>query len=298
MSHSFILQGRTLGPPELTQITTLIGDHPDWTRFRLSRELALLWDWRTHTGQLKDMAARTLMLKLHERGLIPLPARRRDSPNRMRRKQVPALPADLNQNPIQAPLKDLLPLDLQEVSSHPSDRSLFDALLHQFHYLSYRSPVGENLQYLVRERSGRPVAALLFGAAAWQCADRDCYIGWDALTRAARLHLLTNNTRFLILPWVEVSCLASLIMGRVLKRIQSDWQRKYGHPVHLLETFVERDRFRGTCYKASNWFRVGQTKGRTRQDQADGKRYCAPIKDIYLYPLGRRSTQHLQQPLP
>jgi hypothetical protein len=228
------------------------------------------------------MAARTLLLKLEERGLIRLPARRRASPNRMRHKQVPALDRSLSQEPIQTSLAHLRPLELREVSAQfPEDRGLFEALLHQFHYLSYRSPIGENLQYLARERTGRPVACVLFGAAAWQCADRDRYIGWDAATRAARLHLLANNTRFLVLPWVQASCLASHVLGLVLRRIGADWQRKYGHPLHWLETFVERERFVGTCYQAANWIRVGQTKGRTRQDTPDGQHYAAPLKDIY-----------------
>jgi hypothetical protein len=163
--------------------------------------------------------------------------------------------------------------------------------------LSYRSPVGENLQYLARERTGRPVACVLFGAAAWQCADRDRHIGWDAATRVARLYLLANNTRFLVMPWVQTSCLASHVLGLVLRRIGADWQRKYGHPIHLLETFVERDRFAGTCYQAANWIRVGQTKGRTRQDAPDGQRYAAPIKDIYLFALDRHFAKQLQHPI-
>lgn len=286
-----------MGAGQLGQVRQLIGDHPEWTRYRISRELALLWNWRSTSGQLKDMAARSLLLKLEQRGLITLPARRRASPNRMRHKQVPALDLSISQERLETPLSNLLPLDLLEVSSaSPSQRSNFEALLHQFHYLSYRSPVGENLQYLARERTGRPVACLLFGAAAWQCADRDRYIGWDATTRAVRLNFITNNTRFLIVPWVASPCLASHVLGLVLRRIGSDWQRKYGHPIHLLETFVERDRFAGTCYQAANWIRVGQTKGRTRQDAPDGQQYRAPIKDIYLFPLHRRFAQRLQEP--
>jgi hypothetical protein len=297
VNEIFTLQGRTMGSDELGQVRQLIGDHPEWTRYRISRELALLWNWRSTSGQLKDMAARTLLLKLEQRGLIALPARRRTSPNRMRHKQVPALDPSICQERLATPLANLLPLDLREVSSaFPADRALFEALLHQFHYLSYRSSVGENLQYLGRERTGRPVACLLFGAAAWQCADRDRQIGWDAATRAARLHLITNNTRFLIAPWVDSPCLASHVLGLVQRRIGSDWQRKYGHPIYLLETFVERDRFAGTCYQAANWIRVGQTKGRTRQDAPDGQHQQVPIKDIYLFPLHRRFAQRLQEP--
>jgi hypothetical protein len=216
----------------------------------------------------------------------------------MRHKQVPALDQSLSQEPIQGPLANLRPLQLREVSAEfLADRGLFEALLHQFHYLSYRSPVGENLQYLVRERSGRPVACVLFGAAAWQCADRDQHIGWDAATRAARLHLLANNTRFLVMPWIQSPGLASHVLGLVLRRVGTDWQHKYGHPLYLLETFVDRGRFAGTCYRAANWIRVGQTKGRTRQDAPDGEHYQVPIKDIYLFALHRRFAQRLRQPL-
>lgn len=298
MDLPITLQGRRIEAHDLTQIRDLLAHHPDWSRYRLSRHLARLWNWLSASGQLKDMAARTLLLKLEERGWITLPSRRCASPNRMRHNQVPALDPSLNQTLLQRALSDLLPLDLREVSSaQPADRALFEALLHQFHYLSYRSPVGENLQYLVREKTGRPVACLLFGAAAWQCADRDRHIGWDAATRAARLQRVTNNTRFLILPWVEVSCLASHVLGRVLRRIRRDWQRKYGHPVDLLETFVERGRFVGTCYQAANWLSVGQTKGRTRQNAPDGKALQVAIKDIYLYPLHPRFAESLRAPL-
>jgi uncharacterized protein DUF4338 len=298
VNEIFILQGRTMGGGELGQVRQLIGEHPEWTRYRISRELAVQWNWRSASGQLKDMAARTLLLKLEQRGLIRLPARRRASPNRMRHKQVSALDPTISQERLDTPLANLLPLDVREVSwAWPADRPIFEALLHQFHYLSYRSPVGENLRYLARERTGRPVACLLFGAAAWQCADRDEHIGWDATTRAARLNFITNNTRFLIVPWVVSRCLASHVLGLVLRRIGTDWQRKYGHPIHLVETFVERDRFAGTCYQAANWIRVGQTKGRTRQDAPDGQHHRAPIKDIYLFPLHRQFAQRLQEPL-
>ncbi len=299
VNETFILQGRSIGRSQLSQVAQLMAENPGWSRYRLSCELAQLWDWRSSCGQLKDMAARSLLLKLEQRGFIQLPARRRSSPNRMRHRRVPTLPASVSQEPIQTPLADLRPLQLREVSAgFPAERGIFEALLSEFHYLSYRSPVGENLQYLAQERSGRPVACVLFGAAAWQCADRDRHIGWDAVTRAARLHLLANNTRFLVMPWVQATCLGSHVLALVLRRIGADWQRKYGHPIHLLETFVQQDRFGGTCYQAANWIRVGQTKGRTRQDGPDGQRYAAPIKDIYLFPLHRRFSQQLLAPTP
>ena len=297
MNETFVLQGRRLGPTELGQVTALIADNPRWSRYRLGVELAQKWEWRNGAGQLKDMAARTLLLKLEQRMLIRLPARRRPSPNRMRHKRVPVLDPGVSQEPIRTTLSELRPLEVREVSAEfAADRGLFEALLHQFHYLSYRSPVGENLQYLARERTGRPVACLLFGAPAWQCADRDRHIGWDAATRAARLHLLANNTRFLVMPWVRTPCLASHVLGLVLRRIGADWRRKYGHDIEGVETFVQRDRFAGTCYQAANWIRVGQTKGRTRQDAPDGQRHQVPIKDIYLFGLHPQFTQRLRTP--
>jgi hypothetical protein len=288
-----VIQGRSVGDREREQVRRLLATYPDWSRYRLSRQLARLWDWRNGAGQLKDMAARTLLLKLEQRGWIVLPARRCQSPNRMRQKKTPtlSLPVPL---PLVQPLKTLLPLTVAEVSAHAPRRALFAALLQQHHYLSHRSWVGENLQYLVGDGLGRPLACVLFGAAAWQCADRDRYIGWEAATRAQNLPLVANNARFLVLPWVRVPHLASHVLGRIARRLSQDWQNKYGHPIYLLESFVERDRFAGRCYRAANWVRVGQTKGRTRQDRADGQRHRAPIKEIYLCPLHPLFRERLQ----
>ena len=294
-----MIQGRRMSSADLAQVRGLLAQHPDWSRYRLSRELARLWEWRSAAGQLKDMAARNLLLKLEQRGWIRLPACRRASPNRMRHKRLPSLATTFDPEPVQAPLSALRPLRLSEVSAGPAvERALWEGLLHRYHYLSHRSPVGENLQYLVRERTGRPVACVLFGAAAWQCADRDRYIGWDRATRAARLPLVANNARLLVLPWIAVPGLASHLLGQVSQRVRADWQRKYGHPVYLLETFVETGRFAGTCYRAANWLRVGQTKGRTRQDSATGKHLQVPRKDVYLYPLVPRCAERLRAPLP
>jgi hypothetical protein len=292
-----IVQGRRIGPVQVQQIRGLLAEHPDWSRRRLSLELATAWGWRNGVGQLKDMAARTLLLKLEQRGWIELPARRRAPVNRMRHKQLPEPGLGASQGPVTEPIKQLLPLDISECSRGdqiPGQRALFDALLHQHHYLSHRSSVGENLQYLVRDVQGRPLACLLFGAAAWQCASRDGYIGWSGSVRAQHLHLIANNTRFLIPPWILVECLASHILGRMVRRLSQDWQAKYGHPIYLLETFVERDRFAGTAYRAANWVCVGQTKGRTRQNRPDGTWHQVAIKDVYLYPLHRHFRQHLQ----
>jgi len=294
VSETPIIQGRRIGATELEQIQRLLARHPGWNRRRLSIEVATQWEWRNPAGQLKDMAARSLLLKLEARGWLRLPPRQRQPSSRMGTRAMAAVAVP--EQPL-TPLRDpWWPLVITEVSrpSGAAQRPLFEALLRQHHDLSYRSWVGQNMQYLVSDDQARPLACLLFGAAAWQCAARDHYIGWESPVRAQNLHFIANNTRFLVVPWAQVPHLASFVLSRVARRLGGDWQAKYGHPLYLLETFVQGDRFAGTAYRAANWVRVGQTKGRTRQDRPDGTRHQAPLKDVYVYPLHRRFRQHLQ----
>ncbi len=281
MARVMVMQGRQIGEGDLDLIRGLLASNPDWNRTRLSRELCARWDWHNALGRPKDMAARTLLLKLERAGHIRLPARRTASPNARRNRQVaPVAPPD---EPIRVPLSELRPLSMKVVAPGSDDARLFNGLLAHEHYLGHRNTVGENLRYLVRDRHDRPVACVLFGSAAWKCADRDAFLGWDRPTRERNLQRLTNNTRFLIPSWVEVPHLASHVLSLIARRIRADWQVKYGHPVHALETFVDRSRFKGTCYRAANWRRLGQTRGRTRNDRH--KCIHVPIKDVYLYPL-------------
>jgi ribonuclease HI len=232
-------------------------------------------NWRNAAGQIKDMAARSLLVKLEERGLIGLPKRRQVPSNRMRSQRLEA--RDWDQAPIECSLKDLGRLELAEVSAEGEHRSVLACALAQFHYLGYAGTVGENLQYILSDGQGRWLAFLLFGSSAWKAKDRDEFIGWNPKQRQENLHLTTNNTRFLILPWVKVPHLASWILGHVTRRLGQDWQRKYGHWIFLVESFVERDRFRGAAYRAAHWIKVGSTTGRTRQDhRAGSRRRCRP----------------------
>ena len=283
------MQGRRIEPAEFLQVRELVASHPEWSRYRLSRELCALWDWRTPTGQWKDMAARTLLGKLAQRGWITLPERRGLSPNRHRLAPPPEPVCDTS--PITGRLSDLGRISITEVSSQTAERTQARALLAKFHYLSYRAPVGENLKYLVRDGAGRWLAVILFGAAAWKCSARDQWIGWNPQQRKEHLGLIANNSRFLLLPWVAVPHLASWILGGVARRIAADWHEKYGHRVVLLETFVERDRFAGTCYRAANWQALGPTTGRSRQDSHRALR--VPVKDAYALPLGRNFREEL-----
>ncbi len=289
MTEMLQLQGRQLSAADVESIRQLIAVNPQWSRRRISEQLAGQWNWRNGVGQLKDMAARSLLLKLHQRGLVQLPARRFAPTNRMRSQRVEVLAWD--QSPIHCSLDGLSPLQVGEVNLDGEERPLFVGALCAFHYLGHGGTVGENLRYVVRDAKDRPLAFLLFGSAAWKCQDRDRFIGWTPEQRERNLGLLTNNTRFLILPWVKVPHLASWALGTVLRRLSRDWQRRYGHPIALVETFVQRDRFAGTAYRAANWRKVGQTTGRTRQDRCYSIQ--APVKDIYLYPLGRRFREEL-----
>jgi len=279
MDETTTVQGREITQDDIELVRRLIEANPSRNRTRLSKELCLLWNWRTANGRIKDMACRTLLLKLEQRGHITLPGRQ--SPGRGCRKvPIPYVPH--NTASIACALSALKPVHVQLVEDIGL-QDLFQCLLSRYHYLGFRSTVGENMKYVVFDREHNPVACLLFGSAAWKCAPRDDFIGWDANTRKANLKFLTNNMRFLILPWVRVPHLASHTLGRVARRISSDWIEKYGHPIYLLETFVERDCFRGVCYQAANWIYVGQTKGRSRNDRYTTLK--VPVKDIYLYPL-------------
>lgn len=283
MNKTTVIQGRKIAPEDIELINKLIDTNPSWGRTRLSKELCILWDIRSANGSLKDMSCRNLLLKLQKQKLLTLPAPKKKANNDKRNSSIRLVLH--NTLPVQASLKEIAPVQIKLVDDR-SELDLFKCFLSAYHYLGFSGTVGENLKYMVYDSSDRPLACLLFGSAAWASGPRDSFIGWDKEKRGKNLSLVTNNTRFLILPWVSVKYLASHILSKVIKRIKDDWTAKYGHPLYLLETFVERDRFAGTCYKASNWTRVGETKGRSRNDRLHNIE--VPVKDIYLYPLVKR----------
>jgi len=272
------IQGRQLTDSDIGLICRLMSENPAWHRTRLSKELCRLWNWRTDTGLFKDMACRSMLRKLEQRQLIVLPPAR-SSGNRARRiKDIPH-----NRDPIQVPISSLKPIELVMIPGRGNRDDLFHCLMDRYHYLGCHGHVGEHIKYLVYDRLKRPLACLLFGSAAWKTAVRDRFIGWSPTSRQANLKMMTNNTRFLILPWVRVKNLASFILGMCVRRLGNDWQNRYGHELCLVETFVDRSRFAGTCYKAANWICIGKTMGRSRQDRYH--RLKITIKDLYVYPL-------------
>ncbi|MBX3746375.1 MAG: DUF4338 domain-containing protein [Verrucomicrobiae bacterium] len=278
------IQGRWIRAEEILELQNWIGEHPDWSRKRVARELCAHWEWRDARGRLKDFAARSFLLKLEAQGVLDLPALRiyqRRPPRR-----PPDLPGWQAPAPWSAPLRKVQPVSVEVIEPGGALARRWAFYLHTYHYLGLRE-VGENLGYLVRDALGRDLACLPFSAPAWRCAPRERALGWSDAERRSGLHTLANNTRFLILPWVRVPHLAGHVLGVVARRIGADWHAKYGHGLDGLETFVEQDRFAGTCYRAANWQCVGRTQGRSRQDR---HHTCAvPRKDIYLYRLRRRS---------
>lgn len=274
-----------MGPAELDQIRECLALHPDWSRWRLSRELALNWDWRSPTGQLKDIAARRLLGQLAQRGLITLPVRRHRGGRQVRRSLTPeALAALVPSAPLQVSLSQLQPLRWHRVERDQVQRLHLTQYLALFHYLGCPEPLGQ-IHYLVEDAQGRDLACVLFGPAAWKVAARDQFIGWSATQRQGRLGQLAQQSRFLILPWVHVPHLASQVLTQSLVRLAADWPTQHGRPLLLVETLVERARFVGTCYRAAHWIHLGSTQGRGRNDRANTG--AQPVKEVYVYPLQR-----------
>jgi len=283
MSATAVLRyrGRSVDTADVAFIRQLIADHPRLSRRRLSARLCEAWNWVQPNGILCDMVCRGLMLALHRAGHIELPAPRVRVPNNAiaHRRLPEALPLD--QEPFAGTLRDLGPLEVRQVRRQEGE-GLFNQLLAQHHYLGYTRPVGEHLKYLVRA-GDRPVACLAWSSAPRHLAPRDQFIGWTKEERIRGLHRIAYNTRFLVLPWVRVPHLASHVLGRIARDISADWQGLYHHPIELLETFIDPERFRGTCYRAANWLRLGRTTGRGHQDQTG--RPNRSIKELWVYPL-------------
>jgi len=293
MNEIIRIQGRDLSPNDIAYIKEQIATHPHWHRTRLSREICAAWAWRDEVGRPKDMACRTLLLKLERKGLLTLPPPRRSGVNHLRGKSFQPVLHD--RSALEGSLRTLQPITLI-IPKRGSETELWQTLLTQHHYLGFKTHVGQSISYLAQTSDGRPVACLLFGAAAWKTAPRDSFIGWSAKVRENNISRVINNTRFLIPPWVKVPHLASHILAMALRRLPDDWQNKYGFKPVLVETFVEQDRFKGTCYKAANWQYLGVTSGRTRQDRYN--KISVPIKEIYVYPLCRNFKKTLCEETP
>jgi hypothetical protein len=266
----------------IAEINALIEANPEWHRSKLSQELCNLWGWFGENGQLKDISCRDVLRSLDAAGKIKLPVRRAHGRTKGGGDMFALMLHDTT--PILETLSALQPLTT-EVVVGKTNLAEFKSYVSQYRYLGYDRNIGENIKYFVRDKYGRTLSCLTFGSVAWKCEGRDSFVGWGSEARKHSLRYLTNNSRFLIFPWVKVPHLASHILSLVCRRISSDWIAKYGHPLYLLETFVECGRFQGTCYRAANWLHVGKTTGRGRDSK--GNKAVLPIKDILVYPLDK-----------
>ena len=273
---------------EITALQAFIDENPGDNRNRLSRKLCEARGWRQPNGALRDMVARGLLLALHRNGHIRLPEPTRTPHNPLLRREKPeAIPLD--QTPIEAKLSEISPLVVRQVRRTVHEK-LFNSLIEHFHYLGYTQPVGEHLKYVVF-LDERPVACFAWSSAPRHIGCRDRLIGWDQETRRRNIHLMACNTRFLILPWVRIPHLASHLLGKMVRRLSSDWRALYSHPIHFAETFVDTERFAGTCYKAANWTYLGPTTGRGKNDHTNKQNRS--LKAVYGYPLARDFREKL-----
>jgi len=278
LSHRYC--GRDFPTDEIELIRRLIAEDPARTRAELSRLTCRELKWFKADGGLKEMSARVAMLRMHDDGLIELPPPRCKRPDPRVRISARSDPGP----PLDKPARALAPLALRRVCQK-SDSRLWNEHIQRYHYLGHKPLPGAQLRYIVHSAE-QPIALIGFGAAAWQSAPRDRYIGWTHEQRQRNLPLIVNNARFLILPWIQSKNLASMILAKVARTLPDHWLEVYGYRPVLLETFVEKPRFQGTCYKAANWIYLGQTKGRGKLGPA-GKQ-SVPIKDLWVYPLDRR----------
>ncbi len=280
MESQIRYRGRAVTGEDIAFVRDLIAEHPGESRRALSQELCRAWGWVQPNGALRDMVCRGLLLELSRGGHIELPPPMYSRPVPFRKKP-PRI--EMDQTPVEGTVSDLDPLEFRQVRRSPAE-ALFNSLIEHHHYLGYCQPVGEQLKYIVYAKD-RPIACLAWSSAPRHIGDRDRFIGWTKDDRKKNLPLIACNTRFLILPWVKVSCLASHILGAMARILPWDWEKIYNHPLHYLETFIDQERFHGTCYRAANWIYLGRTTGRGKNDQTH--KVNRSIKGVWGYPLSK-----------
>ena len=283
-------QGKTATSEDVEFINKFIKENPNDSRRALSQKLCKAWNWVQPNGQLREMVCRGFLLQLHRAGHIKLPAKQRTPHNPLAHRKQPEK-IKIDQRCISTCLSKIQPLEIRQVRGTGFEK-LFNSLIDQYHYLGYCHPVGEHLKYIVFAKE-RPVACLSWSSAARHIGSRDTFIGWSAQSRKKNLHLIAYNSRFLILNWVRVPYLATHILGRMAKILPSQWRQVYHHGIYFLETFVDSQRFSGTCYKAANWIFLGQTTGRGKNDQTN--KANRSIKAVWGYPLSKNFREVLQR---
>jgi hypothetical protein len=290
VTELFTYRKRIVTSEDVDFLSRIIADFPNESRRALSIRVCRDWNWMQPNGVLKDGVCRGLMLKLHREGHIKLPPRKRPYTGGRQLKQTILIP-DIDRAPIVSTVKKLQPIKIKQVRRTKLEK-LFNSLIEHYHYLGYTQPVGEHLKYIVFAAE-RPIACFAFSSAPYRMLHRDRFIGWSLEMLERNRHLLAYNSRFLILPWIHVPHLASHLLGKCARGISTDWQTVYQHPVYWLETFVDTDRFKGTCYRAANWKFLGNTSGRGKYNKT--QKQLTSIKAMYGIPLVKDFRQRLCQ---
>ena len=290
MAETWRYRGQEIDSQQIAFLQEFIRTHPTSSRWKLSRQLCEALGWKQANGALRDVVCRGLLLMLERAGVIELPPVRRQIRGQRRTGRPRPEAVLLDTTPLAMPLKQLGAIELQQVR-RTADEPLFNSLMESHHYLKYEQPVGEHLKYLVWAQ-GRPVACLAWSSAPRHLGSRDRFIGWSGEARRRNIRFIAYNSRFLILPWVVVPHLASHILSRIARQLSQDWEGLYQHPIYFLETFVDLERFRGTCYRAANWVVLGRTTGRGKDDHTN--RPNRSLKEVLGYPLTPRFRELLQ----
>jgi Domain of unknown function (DUF4338) len=290
MPSEWRYRGRVVTAEDIVLIRRLIVENPGASRRKLSAMLCEAWHWKQTNGALRDMVCRGLLLMLHRAGEIELPPVRFHTLNPFLQRATPS-PMLIDTTPLTGALGQIRPIELQPVR-RTGEEPLFNSLIEQYHYLGYEQPVGEHLKFIAWAQ-GRPIACLAWSSAPRHLGSRDRYIGWSAEARRRNIRFIAYNSRFLILPWVQIRHLASHILSLMTNTLSRKWEGLYGHPIWFVETFVDPTRFRGICYRAANWVLMGHTTGRGKDDQTN--RPNRPIKEVLGYPLTRRFRELLSQ---
>ena len=288
MKEYINLHNRQFSPKDIYAIRELLASDGHKGRTFISKKLCEIWNWRTPNGQLRDITCREVLRKLEKRGLIELPPMLRAA-RQVGYKNKTKLTESIKTTTLQSCLSALPSITIDMVRGTKKEK-FYNALIDRYHYLGYHQGSGEQIKYIISS-GDRAIGCIGFGSSAYKIAPRDTFIGWTHQVRKRNLNKIVNNNRFLILPWIQVPNLASFILGSIARRIQNDWLEYYKRKIILLETFVETQKFLGTCYKAANWIYLGRTQGRGRNDRHS--QHAVPIKDIYVYPLEKDYIQHL-----
>ena len=284
-------RGRSISATDVAFIVQLMAEHPGLSRRKFSAVLARAWNMVQPNGALRDMVCRSMLLVLERAGHLQLPPKRCSPPNPLAVRVKPQADPTLAGAAMETSLSALGPLEIRLVRRTESE-DLFGRLMQTFHYLGYTQPVGEHLKYVVYAQD-QPIACLAWSSAPRHLKPRDTWIGWTPAQRKQNIRGIAYNTRFLILPWVRVPHLASHLLGQMARRISRDWQSVYAHRIQLLETFIDPERFKGTCYRAANWIYLGQTTGRGKADHTH--RANRSLKELWVYPVAKDFRQQLCQ---